>query len=97
MYMLKSSPQSCPSRIVTRWKAVTRTTQSAPRERPAIRRSAPFVEPPARPVVARQRLLGEQRAHHLDGHAAALQDGVVELPVGHLLRVHELVMQRAEL
>src|SRR5439155_13597592 len=46
--MLKSSPQSWPSRIVARWKAATRTTQTTPR-------STPLVEPPARPVVARQR------------------------------------------
>src|SRR5436190_4748332 len=44
-----------------------------------------------------ERSFGEPRADHRDRHRSALENCVVELAVGHLLRVDELFVQRAKL
>src|SRR5690606_1953910 len=71
------------------------------RATPTHTRSLPFLrvprEPPPRRVVARQQLAGEPRAHHPDGHAAALEDGVVELAGAHAPGLDQLLVQRADL
>ena len=54
-----------------------------------LRRPVLFVESPRRLVVARERLLFEARSNQVHRDRVLFQNGVVELPVGHLARLDE--------
>ena len=52
--------------------------------------SSSGVELPVRRIVARELLLCQDRPYHLNRDAILFQDGIVEGPVGHLARIHQL-------
>src|SRR5262249_48493540 len=55
------------------------------------------VKLPIRLVIARQLLLGEQRANHLDRNAVLFEDRVVEGAISHLAGTHKIFMERVDL
>src|SRR5579871_3060618 len=55
------------------------------------------IEMPIRLVIAGQLQVFQVSAQHLDGHSILMQDGIMELALGHLLCVDELMPHGTEL